>query len=294
MIFKKPRALTIHQIEGIIHKFGEAAYLAQQTGFHGIQLHAAHGYLISQFLSPISNRRQDQYGGSLKNRSAFLFNIIKAVRQNVKSQFIVGVKINSADFQNGGFSHDECKSVIRWIDEDKNVDFVEISGGNYEKSVVFRGGPSPDDLGKPESTIRREAYFLEFGEEVRKEVKRVKLMVTGGFRRLNKMNEALNNGVNLIGLGRPFCVQPDVANELLKGAETTLLYTQPKSVVSVFWHQYQIKQIANGRKPNLNIKISKSTVFKAAFYDPTASFGWIYCLVLLLLLIAILIYAFVF
>ncbi|MEO0341432.1 MAG: NADH:flavin oxidoreductase, partial [Bacteroidota bacterium] len=131
-LFGTPKAMTEAQIEEVLHGFSNAAQIAQRVGFSGIQIHAAHGYLLSQFLSPITNQRTDQWGGSLENRSRLLRNIIKVTRHFVGPKFPISVKLNSADFQKGGFTQEESLEVVQMLDE-LEIDLLEISGGTYER-----------------------------------------------------------------------------------------------------------------------------------------------------------------
>jgi len=165
--FAKPRKMTEADIDHAVRQFAFAAQYARRAGFTGVQLHAAHGYLISQFLSPLSNRRIDRWGGSLENRSRFLLAIIDAVRDAVGSDFPIGIKLNSSDFQKGGFTNTECIELVRRLN-DSNLDLLELSGGSLEQPKVV--GISVRDEGEdklPESTIKREAYFVEFAGAVR-------------------------------------------------------------------------------------------------------------------------------
>jgi len=215
--FAPPTPLTEVEIERTIDRFVNAARVCQRTGFDGVQIHAAHGYLTSQFLSPLSNRRTDRWGGSLENRARFLLEIIRRTRAAVRANFIISVKLNSADFQRGGFDQDDSAIVAGWLEE-AGVDLIEISGGNYEQPRMIdfdRKDPLAAD--KRESTRRREAYFLDFVPKLRARTK-VPVMVTGGFRTVEAMEQAIaEDGVNVIGLGRPMVLNPNVAKELLSG-----------------------------------------------------------------------------
>jgi 2,4-dienoyl-CoA reductase-like NADH-dependent reductase (Old Yellow Enzyme family) len=202
--FAKPREMTEADIEHTIRQFASAAQYARRAGFTGVQLHAAHGYLISQFLSPLSNRRTDRWGGPLESRSRFLLAIVDAVRGAVGSDFPIGIKLNSSDFQKGGFTNAECiELVVRGLN-DSTLDLLELSGGSLEQPKLV--GVSVKDEGEdrlPESTIKREAYFVEFASAVRT-VARMPVMVTGGFRTASGMVEALEGEeLDLIGIGRP-------------------------------------------------------------------------------------------
>ena len=123
--FGVPVPLGEGEIIALIARFAAAAVTAREAGFAGVQIHAAHGYLISQFLSPLANRRSDAWGGALDNRARFLLETVKAVRARVGDDFAVGVKLNSADFQKGGFDFDDCITVAGWL-ADLQVDLLEI------------------------------------------------------------------------------------------------------------------------------------------------------------------------
>jgi 2,4-dienoyl-CoA reductase-like NADH-dependent reductase (Old Yellow Enzyme family) len=252
-----PRALTEGEIWNIILRFGEAARICKKAGFEGIQLHGAHGYLISQFLSPLTNQRTDQWGGSIENRMRFLLEIYKEVRKQTGDNFIVGVKLNSADFQRGGFSEEDAIAVFRAIDA-LGIDFIEISGGTYEAPAMAGAKQS-----KKQSTIAREAYFLEFAEKIRKEVKTA-LMVTGGFRTRQGMDAALQSGAcDFIGIARPLAVELDAPNHLLAGNPSVRYAVKPiktgipmldkMAVMEVIWYAAQFKTIAQGKKPKPNL-----------------------------------------
>lgn len=218
--FGKPRALTGPEIEDVIRRFAHAAAVARDTGFTGVQIHGAHGYLISEFLSPDVNTRTDEWGGSLENRARLLLEVVRAVRRAVGADFPVSVKLNSADFQRGGFSHEDSIRVATWLDAE-GLDLLEISGGTYEQPRLV----GLDDMTlhpekaevRRESTIAREAYFLEYAKDIRAAVK-MPLMVTGGFRTVAGMNAALGSGtMDVVGIARPLCVDPAIPARLLSG-----------------------------------------------------------------------------
>lgn len=217
--FGQPVALTGAEIDELIRRFAQAAAVCAEGGFDGAQIHAAHGYLISQFLSPRANQRTDQWGGSLENRARFLLEVVKATRAAVPAGFAVSVKLNSADFQRGGFAFEDSLQVARWL-EAAGVDLIEISGGTYEQPRLLglEGMEPVEQPGVAASTIAREAYFVDFALAM-KDTLKVPLMVTGGFRTRAAMEEALAKGAaDVIGLGRPLCAQPDGAARLLAGA----------------------------------------------------------------------------
>ena len=216
--FGEPVELNCGEIEDIISRFGICAAAVKEAGFTGVQVHAAHGYLLSQFLSPRSNRRTDEFGGALANRARPLLAIIEEIRSTVGPDYPISVKLNSADFQKGGFAFEDSLQVAKWL-EAASVDLIEISGGTYEqpKLLGIDGMEEEENQNIPASTLMREAYFVDFAVAMRKELK-IPLMVTGGFRQSIAMKQAIESGgADVIGLGRPMCVMTDAPNQLLNG-----------------------------------------------------------------------------
>ncbi|MEC7225410.1 MAG: NADH:flavin oxidoreductase/NADH oxidase family protein [Candidatus Latescibacterota bacterium] len=210
--FGAPRPMSEADIEDVIARFVRSALLVKRAGFRGVQIHCAHGYLLSQFLSPLTNRRTDTWGGSLENRARIIRHIIQRVRHAVGDTFPIGVKLNSADFLRGGFSLEECVRVAHWLAED-GVDLLEISGGTYEQLSLL--GVEPTEV--RESTRKREAYFVEYARQI-SGAARIPLMITGGFRRRSIMEEVIQSGeVDIVGLARPLCTQPACSTHLIKG-----------------------------------------------------------------------------
>ena len=249
--FAPPRALRVEEIEALIERFSRSAAVFAAAGFDGVQVHAAHGYLISQFLSPLTNLRDDEYGGDAARRRRFLCRIVEAIRAEVPAGFAVSVKLNSADFQHGGFSAEESVEVLRAL-ETLGVDLVEISGGTYEASVMF--GDAPPERA---STVAREAFFLAYAEQARAQVA-LPLMVTGGFRSAAGIAAALAAGAtDVVGLARPLCVEPDLPLALrsdqaavarrvdLRGGGKSL-----ETVVQGTWYQRQLDCMARGLEPD--------------------------------------------
>ena len=250
--FAKPRALTSAEIEAIIARFATAAAVAQEAGFAGVQLHAAHGYLISQFLSPLTNRRTDAWGGDVARRTRFLLELVRAIRAAVGPAFPIGVKLNSADFQRGGFTIDEAMTVARSL-ELAGIDLLEVSGGNYES-------PAMAGTTERKSTSEREAYFLDYARRIRSATS-LPIMLTGGMRTRIVMDEALASGaVDVIGLARPMTHTPDLPARLLDGTLTGAPVVQIRSRVraldnalQAMWFQAQIHELAGGREPDLDL-----------------------------------------
>ncbi|NNF17839.1 MAG: NADH:flavin oxidoreductase/NADH oxidase family protein [Gammaproteobacteria bacterium] len=216
--FARPRALEAAEIEDIIGRFVHAANVVKEAGFTGVQIHSAHGYLISEFLNPLTNQRTDQWGGSLENRARLLLRTVAAVRKAVGDKYPVSVKLNSSDFQKGGYTFSECLQVVEWLDNG-TIDLLEISGGSYEQPMMMGMEGLEPAVEKPlaESTAMREAYFLEYAGKIAETVG-TPLMVTGGFRSRQVMDAALVSGAaDVIGIARPLCVDVDVPNQLLNG-----------------------------------------------------------------------------
>jgi 2,4-dienoyl-CoA reductase-like NADH-dependent reductase (Old Yellow Enzyme family) len=280
--YAPPRALDEAEIVELIRRFASAADIARTAGFTGVQIHGAHGYLVSSFLSPVTNRRTDAWGGSLENRARFLLEVVRAVRRSVGRDFPLAVKLNSDDFRKGGFSHPECLKVARWLD-DEAIDLLEISGGTYEQPRLLGvEGRAEQAVAVRPSTGAREAYFLDYAAEIRK-VTRVPLMVTGGFRTRVAMEAALAGALDraslpergdcdLIGLGRPLCWQPDFPKQLLarevdgvapleqrlrfagRGLLSPVSPLLPARMLNAFasqaWFYCQLFRMANGEPPD--------------------------------------------
>lgn len=200
-LFVQPKAMSEAEIAETVDRFAATAQAAERAGFTGVQVHAAHGYLLSQFLSPLTNQRTDAWGGSLENRARFLLDVVRAVRARVARGFAVAVKLNSADFQRGGFSENDAKQVIRWLN-DEAVDLVELSGGSYESPAMQ--GRTADGR-----TLAREAYFLEFARELAAEA-RMPVMTTGGIVRRAVAERVLGEGVAVVGMATALAVAPDL------------------------------------------------------------------------------------
>jgi 2,4-dienoyl-CoA reductase-like NADH-dependent reductase (Old Yellow Enzyme family) len=218
-LFARPRALRGEEIEDIVRRFATTAAIARETGFTGVQVHGAHGYLLAQFLSPVTNRRTDEWGGSLENRARLLLEIVRAVRAAVGRDYPLSVKLNSADFQKGGFELADSVRVAGWLAAE-HIDLLEVSGGTYEQPRLFGHEGRAQSASEPPraSTRRREAYFLDYAREIRAAVT-LPLMVTGGFRSRAAMAEALSAGeLDVVGLGRPLCVEPDLPGRLALGS----------------------------------------------------------------------------
>ena len=202
-MFGQAQAMTEDQIEELIQRFTDTAVQAEKAGFDGVQIHAAHGYLIAQFLSPLVNKRQDQWGGSIEHRARLLIEVIKRVKAATAPEFGIGVKLNSADFQRGGFDVDDALTVVQFL-EPLAIDLVELSGGSYE-------APAMQGVTADGRTLNREAYFLEFAEKIASETK-IPIMTTGGIRRLPIAEEVLAKNVALVGIATGLATEPSLPN----------------------------------------------------------------------------------
>lgn len=264
-LFNTPRALTEDEILDIIARFAYAARVCKESGFTGVQIHGAHGYLVSQFLSPSHNQRTDRWGGTLENRMRFVKEVYLAMRKEVGASFPIGIKLNSADFQKGGFSQEDSMEVIKQLSA-LGMDLIEISGGTYE---------APAMMGKiqKESTRAREAYFLDYCEHVRKVV-RCPLMLTGGFRSGHGMNAALESGAcDVIGIARSLAIQPDFPNQLLTGAAvssqvkpltTGWKFLDRTFPLEIIWYTEQLHLMGEGKNPNPK-KSALGSVFRMVY-----------------------------
>jgi 2,4-dienoyl-CoA reductase-like NADH-dependent reductase (Old Yellow Enzyme family) len=249
-LFPTPRALSEAEIEGLIERYANTARVAQKAGFSGVQIHGAHGYLVSQFLSPHHNRRTDAWGGTPGNRRRFVLAVYDAMRRAVGPTFPIGIKLNSADFQKGGFTEAESLDAILAL-TDAGIDLIEISGGTYEAPKMMLGD-------RKASTEAREAYFLAFAATLRRHTS-VPLMVTGGFRSAAGMNAALNDGhLDLVGIARLLAVEPEVPHRLLSGHDpehairpikTGILLVDNSGGMEVTWYTRQLRRISDGQPP---------------------------------------------
>lgn len=246
-ILRVPRALTVAQIREQIERYATTAALAVRAGFDGVQVHAAHGYLLSQFLSPLANIRTDAWGGSPEKRRRFLIEVVRAVRKAIGPGKLLSVKLNSADFQKGGLSQEESLDIALAL-EAEGIDLLEISGGNYE---------SPAQLGfAPGKQAGRDAYFLAYAEALRRR-SRLPLMLSGGLRSVELMQRLVAEGVvDVIGMARPFAMQPDVARRVLAGesvgeppAVPRVGYKPVDAYLQLAWHAAQFRRIAAALDP---------------------------------------------
>ncbi len=249
-LFSKPKAMTHQDIEQLIQRFVDTALQAEQAGFDGVQIHGAHGYLISQFLSPLTNKRADEFGGSIENRMRLLISVIKAVRAQVAPTFAVAVKLNSADFQRGGFDADDAKTVVLAMNA-LAVDMVELSGGSYES-------PAMQGITADGRTLQREAYFLEFAKEIA-QIATMPIMTTGGVRRLAVAEEVLTHGIDIVGMGTALAMNPDLPNDWRVDAQLSAHDPRVQwkdktlsSIATMAVIKRQLQRMGKGKQPKRN------------------------------------------
>lgn len=229
-LFDVPKAMSEDDIEDVIQRFTDTAMQAEKAGFDGVEIHAAHGYLLAQFLSPLTNKRSDRWGGRLENRARLLREVVIRIRAAVKPGFAVAVKLNSADFQRGGFELSEAREVLASL-EGLGVDLVELSGGSYESPAMQ--GRTADGR-----TLAREAYFLEFAQTLT-DASSIPLMVTGGVRRLSVAQEVLDSGVALVGMATALAQTPDLPRQWSTDAHVS------SEILQVRWKDKTLSGLAN-------------------------------------------------
>lgn len=278
--FGDPRAMTGSEVTDVIARFAHVAGVVRDAGFTGMQVHAAHGYLLSEFLSPRVNQRTDEWGGELANRARLLLEVVKAVRAKAGADFAISVKLNSADFQKGGFTNQECLQVVEWLNG-AGVDLLEISGGSYEQPrMAGVDGLEPVYTENVAASTRaREAYFIDYAAAIAK-VAKMPLMVTGGFRTRAGMEDALASGAcQVIGVGRPLCGDPLSVRRLMTGEiEALPAYEKvlrvgpglfgPHSSLTLFkvingagaqgWYCLQLLRMGDGLEPDLRMGVVKA------------------------------------
>lgn len=246
--FNPPRALTHEQVENLAIKFITTALVAKEAGFDGVEIHAAHGYLINQFLSARDNIRTDEYGGNLENRMRFLKEVYLGIRKACGEDFIIGVKINSDDYVEGGFNQEESAKVIKKMTE-LGIDFIEISGGSYENPKMS------EETDKDNENV----FFGEFSKKVKKEIE-VPVIVTGGIRSYETMKNILDDNIaDFIGLGRPLAIETDIPNKIANGSYTTVnsnhistgikdLDKKASKILGIIYYEQMMDNIAKGKE----------------------------------------------
>ncbi|KAA8820332.1 NADH:flavin oxidoreductase [Bifidobacterium rousetti] len=283
--FAEPTALTVEQIHDIVRRFATTARIAKKAGFTGVEIHAAHGYLINQFLSPEDNRRTDEYGGDIEHRARFLFEVFDAVRAAVGPKFPVAVKLNSSDApiavkiddrggSFAGFDEEESTWVMKQL-EKRGVDLIDISGGTLEKPVIQTNSGALEDR-------RRGVYFTEFARRVKGELT-VPVALTGGFRNARDMERALDEGITqMIGIARPLALVPDLPKRIIRdrwdgSVDLPWVTTGVKALDRAFggilvisWFELQMNRIGRGLRPDPRIGGLRALCFTIGKHGPAA------------------------
>lgn len=268
-LFGKPKSMNKKEILDVVDKFVRSAINCKEAGFQGVQIHAAHGYLINQFLSPLTNLRKDIWGGTLENRSRLLLTIIEETRKALGDTYPISVKLNSSDFQKGAFSEEDSLRVIQMLEG--KIDLLEISGGTYERLICFE--LNENSLPIKETTKKREAYFIEFAKKIRKNSS-IPLLITGGFRTFDFCNNVLeNNELDFIGMARPFITNfediPKFLENKIHKLDNLVIRTKIQSMDDSAEGGYYIRQVvrlAKGKKLDPKIKPITSSLF-FIFYE---------------------------
>lgn len=269
-MFNKPRELTNSEIHELVKSFARTAKVAKDSGFNGVQIHSAHGYLINQFLSPLDNVRTDEYGGNLENRMRFLKEIYLAIREEVGYNFTVGLKINSSDFKEGGFSEEDSILVVNEM-EKLGIDFIEVSGGSYESPKMN------EDTNKNKNSI----FFADYCKKL-KEIIDTPIIVTGGIRSVSSMEEIIDFKIaDFIGIARPLAIDVNIPNKIESGEyetlETKRVYTNVKfidkklgSLLGLIYYQMMMQKYAYGKIPKVN-KTAWPALFHAIYHQGTTA-----------------------
>lgn len=203
--------MTREEIRKVARAFGKAAARAKEAGFDGVQIHAAHGYLLSQFLSPFFNKRQDEYGGSVENRTRMLMDAVEAVRKSVGNNFAVLIKINSEDFLDGGFTVTDMITTAQLL-EQKGVEAIELSGGTF-----YSGAYSPSRVEKATTCKDEEVYYLSAATRYKEKI-RTPLILVGGIRSYDVAEKLVTEGTaDYIALCRPLISEPGLVNRWKSG-----------------------------------------------------------------------------
>lgn len=230
--------LTLGEIGALPGRFAETARRAESLGFAGVQVHAAHGFLLSQFLSPLFNRRTDAYGGDIGNRMRLLLEVVEAVRSSVSPSFVVALKLNSSDQLEGGLVPEDSLSVIKALNG-RGLDLIDISGGTY-----FPGAPSSSDRGSVGP------YFTDFAQAARR-LTSIPLMTTGGFKKRDEAEAAISGGaVDLVGLARAFVLDPKLPSTWQTGGPDPVFphFASPPPGGVTAWFTMRLTEIGEDRE----------------------------------------------
>ena len=244
--------MSVSDVEQLPQLYARAAMLAKEVGFTGVQIHAGHGFLLSQFLSPLFNRRNDQYGGSIEARARIVVEVIDRVRRAVGPRFPVGIKINSSDQLEGGLTEADALELVAMLDR-TSVDLIEVSGGTY-----FPGAKACTD------NVASGPYFVDFAARA-KQVTCIPLQATGGFKTGDQVGAALaSRAVDAVGLARTMVLNPALANDWLSGQAADPAFprfeTVPPGGITA-WYTMLLTALANGNESRFEVDLSSAIRF---------------------------------
>lgn len=239
--------LSSEEIQALPHLYANAALLAKQVGFNGLQIHAGHGFLLSQFLSPLFNRRKDGYGGSIEARSRIILEIIHTVRQAVGSSFPIGIRINATDKLEGGLTEQDALEVIRLLDT-TSIDLIDISGGTY----------FPDAKSSSDSSAKDAPYFRHFSQQA-KRITNIPIMLTGGFTKCEQAIDILETGdADMVSLARALVLNPNLPNLWLDGMNENpdfpIFQSPPKGGITA-WYSMRLTALAEDTEDKFSLDL---------------------------------------
>lgn len=239
--------MSIEEITELPAMYARTALHAKATGFNGVHIHAGHGFLLSQFLSPLFNRRNDDYGGSIAARCRIVLEIINEVRRAVGATFPVGIRINSTDQLEGGLTEADAFEVVRLLDQ-TSIDLIDISGGTY-----FPGAKASSE------GTSSGPYFFEFAKHA-KQITTVPLMVTGGFKKRTEVVGALASGaVDMVGVGRAFILNPKLVEDWLKDEARDPVFPKFESTIPggiTAWYTMRLTALAEDRENEFDLDLA--------------------------------------
>ena len=245
----KCREMSIDEVRELPHMFAQTAAAAKTVGFSGVQIHAAHGFLLSQFLSPLFNRRNDGYGGSIEARCRIIVEVIEKVRSMVGAKFPVGIKINSSDQLEGGLSEEDALVLVHIL-EQTSLDLIDLSGGTY-----FPGAKASSDA------PNKGPYFFNFARQA-KNITNIPLMLTGGFKSRAQALEVVASGaVDVVGLARAMVLDPHLAKVWLaeEGGDPMFPRFQaaPPGGITA-WYTMRLTALGEDREDTFSLDISSA------------------------------------
>jgi len=266
------RAATVGELDTLVESWIHAAVVLSECGWDGVQVHAAHGYLISSFLSPEANRRADEYGGELQNRARLLLRVVRGIKAAVPSSFVLSVKIHCSDFLEGGFDHRECSTVCTWL-ADAGVHLIEFSGA-FAPVLIARmtkqAAPDPVANPAPNGSPRSAAFFVDQTAAIKASGagRGIPMALTGGFVAMDQVQDALQSGAcDMVGLARPMCIHPDdVMKRFVEGTPDAMAKIQrQRGLGEINWYYYQFRRLGDGQDIDNSMK-TKEAIAKQVEY----------------------------